>query len=74
MEILHEKNPPPPPESLASRIRDLKVGEALILDDLSRVDSVRVAVDRIKKQTGRTFKTAVMDGKLRVWRITKRER
>lgn len=70
MVIRHEENPPAPPESLASRLRQLEVGEALVFDNLERVGSVRVMANRTMKQTGRRFKTAKANGCLRVWRIS----
>jgi len=59
----------PPPGRLRSRMRDLKVGQSVLITNYVRERSVRELAYQIGVKLGRKFTVRQMSEGVRVWRI-----
>jgi len=59
----------PPPGRLRSRMRDLKVGQSVLITNYVRERSVRELAYQIGVKLGRKFSVRQMSEGVRVWRI-----
>jgi len=59
----------PPPGRLRSRMRDLKVGQSVLITNYVRERSVRELAYQIGVKLGRKFSVRQMSEGVRVWRV-----
>ena len=61
--------PIPPPMRMRSRLRDLKVGQSVLINNYTRERSVRELAYQIGIELGAKFTVRQMSEGVRVWRI-----
>lgn len=64
-------NDMPPPKKMRFPLRDLQIGQCLVISDVTKKDAnyVRSVIGMLNKRNGCVFTTKTIDGDLHVWRV-----